>query len=84
MASLTGGLFALGYSFGSFGAVMVDSIVAAATKSPTNNKINWLSDNGGRLDYHYFVVAGLAALNLGWFLFLAKRSGACAVAGVTN
>ncbi|CAI0457690.1 unnamed protein product [Linum tenue] len=73
MASLTGGFFALGYSFASFAAALLESIVRAATRSPDNKKIHWLSDNGGKLDYHYFVVAGLAALNLAWFLFMAKR-----------
>ncbi|CAL1398536.1 unnamed protein product [Linum trigynum] len=73
MASLTGGFFALGYSFASFAAALLESIVRATTRSPDNKKIHWLSDNGGKLDHHYFVVAGLATLNLAWFLFMAKR-----------
>ncbi|XP_061345704.1 protein NRT1/ PTR FAMILY 2.13-like [Gastrolobium bilobum] len=73
MKTLGNSLQPLVGGFASYAGVLVMNIVHKVTRK--HGKVDWLNNdiNAGRLDYYYFVIAGLGALNLVYLLFCAKR-----------
>lgn len=72
MKSIAGSFFFLGIAVANYLNSFLISIVHRTTeKSPTGN---WLPEdlNKGRLDYFYFMVTGLCALNFCYFVVCAK------------
>ncbi|XP_061360628.1 protein NRT1/ PTR FAMILY 2.13-like [Gastrolobium bilobum] len=73
MRTLGNSLQFLVAGFSSYAGALVMNIVHKVTRK--YGKTDWLNNdlNAGRLDYYYFVIAGLGALNLVYLLFCAKR-----------
>lgn len=72
MRSISGSLFFCGMAMSSYLNSFLVTVVHQITKKGKSG--DWLPEdlNKGRLDYFYFVVAGLCALNLVYFLACAK------------
>ncbi|KAK6153380.1 hypothetical protein DH2020_013019 [Rehmannia glutinosa] len=72
MRSFGGSFVFCGFAMSSYLSSFFISIVHNTTKVGENS--NWLAEdlNKGRLDYFYYLVAGLEVLNLGYFLVCAK------------
>lgn len=72
MRSIAGSLFFCGMAGSSYLSTLLISIVHRTTKGAKTG--NWLSEdlNKGRLDYYYYLIAGLGMLNLCYFLVCAK------------
>ncbi|KAK6128196.1 hypothetical protein DH2020_038065 [Rehmannia glutinosa] len=72
MRSFGGSFVFCGFAMSSYLSSFLISIVHNTTKVGENS--NWLAEdlNKGRLDYFYYLVAGLEVLNLGYFLVCAK------------
>ncbi|XP_028804616.1 protein NRT1/ PTR FAMILY 2.13-like [Neltuma alba] len=53
----------------------VASYVSTFIMTMVNHRTNWLTNdlNVGRLEYFYYLIAGLGAFNLGFFFFVAVR-----------
>ncbi|THG07771.1 hypothetical protein TEA_014068 [Camellia sinensis var. sinensis] len=70
--SIAGSFLFCGFALSSYLSTFLVSIVHRATGG--SGKGNWLSEdlNKGRLDYFYYLIAGLEVLNLGYFLVCAK------------
>ncbi|KAE9595576.1 putative proton-dependent oligopeptide transporter family, major facilitator superfamily [Lupinus albus] len=73
MRSVGNSLQYLLFAFSSYIGALVMNIVHKVTSE--HSKIDWLNNdiNAGRLDYYYFLLAVLAALNLVYLLFCVKR-----------
>ncbi|KAK9278416.1 hypothetical protein L1049_027981 [Liquidambar formosana] len=72
MRSIGGSLFYCGMAMSSYLSSFLVSVVhRMTTKAATGN---WLPEdlNKGRLDYFYYMIAGLGVFNLGYFLVCAK------------
>ncbi|KAI7986418.1 Protein NRT1/ PTR FAMILY 2.11 [Camellia lanceoleosa] len=72
MRSIAGSFLFCGFALSSYLSSFLVSIVHRATGG--TGKGNWLPEdlNKGRLDYFYYLIAGLEVLNLGYFLVCAK------------
>ncbi|KAJ8771889.1 hypothetical protein K2173_027066 [Erythroxylum novogranatense] len=72
MRSIAGSLFYCGLAGSSYFSSLLIMIVHRTTKRGATG--NWLSEdlNKGRLDYFYFLVAGLGVINLGYFLICTR------------
>ncbi|CAK7350108.1 unnamed protein product [Dovyalis caffra] len=72
MRSIGGSLFHCGMA----GSSYLSSLLIAVVHQTTNGAAtgNWLPEdlNKGRLDYYYYMIAGLGLLNMGYFLLCAK------------
>ncbi|KAL2254022.1 UNVERIFIED_CONTAM: Protein NRT1/ PTR FAMILY 2.10 [Sesamum indicum] len=72
MRSFGGSFVFCGFAIASYLSSFLISVVHSATSVGEDS--GWLADdlNKGRLDYFYYLVAGLEVLNLGYFLVCAK------------
>ncbi|GFQ05251.1 protein nrt1/ ptr family 2.11 [Phtheirospermum japonicum] len=72
MRSLGPSFLLAGFAVSSYLSSFLISVVHHTTK--ISNEGNWLAEdlNRGRLDYFYYLVAGLEIVNLGYFLICAK------------
>ncbi|KAH9611044.1 hypothetical protein KSS87_006920 [Heliosperma pusillum] len=72
MRSVAGSLFFCGIAMSSYLSSLLISIVHKVTEKGQSS--GWLAEdlNKGRLDYFYYMVAGLGSLNLVYFLACAK------------
>lgn len=72
MRSFAGSFLFCGFAMSSYLSSFLISVVHRTTKVGEGS--NWLAEdlNKGRLDYFYYLVAGLEVLNLGYFLVCAK------------
>ncbi|KAL9243208.1 hypothetical protein vseg_017122 [Gypsophila vaccaria] len=72
MRSVAGSLFFCGMAFSSYLSSLLISIVHQITNK--NESSDWLAEdlNKGRLDYLYYMVAGLGSINLVYFVACAK------------
>ncbi|KAF7829426.1 protein NRT1/ PTR FAMILY 2.13-like [Senna tora] len=73
MKSIANSLQYLVAAFSTYTGALLMNLVHKFTNK--HAATDWLNDdiNKGRLDYYYFLVAGLASLNLLYLLFCAKR-----------
>ncbi|CAJ1949048.1 unnamed protein product [Sphenostylis stenocarpa] len=73
MKSIGNSLQYLVLAFSIYVGTAVVNVVHQVTRK--HGGIDWLNDdiNAGRLDYYYFLIAGLAALNLVYILIFVKR-----------
>ncbi|GLT52062.1 hypothetical protein SLA2020_254240 [Shorea laevis] len=72
MRSIAGSLFFCNMASSSYLSSLFIAIVHRATKRTATG--DWLPEdlNKGRLDYFYYMIAGLGVLNMGYFLVCAK------------
>lgn len=72
MRSIAGSLYYCGMAGSSYLSSLLISIVHQATSGDDGG--NWLSEdlNQGRLDYFYYIIAGLGVINLCYFLVCAR------------
>ncbi|KAK4485693.1 hypothetical protein RD792_008337 [Penstemon davidsonii] len=72
MRSIAGSFFFCGMAAASYLNGFLISIVHSSTEGSSTG--NWLPEdlNKGRLDYFYYMVAGLCVLNFGYFLVCSK------------
>ncbi|XP_057791964.1 protein NRT1/ PTR FAMILY 2.11 [Salvia miltiorrhiza] len=72
MRSFAGSFLFCGFAISSYFTSFLVSVVHNTTRVGASG--NWLAEdlNEGRLDYFYYLVAGLEALNLGYFLVCAR------------
>ncbi|CAM8972707.1 unnamed protein product [Rhodiola kirilowii] len=72
MRSIAGSLFFCGMAIGSYVSSFLVSVVHDATANAKSG--NWLPEdlNKGRLDYFYFMIAGLGVVNMCYFLVCSK------------
>lgn len=72
MRSFGGSLFYCGLAGSSYLSSLLITIVHQTTQGAATG--NWLSEdlNKGRLEYFYYMIAGLEVLNLGYFLVYAR------------
>ncbi|PON35055.1 Proton-dependent oligopeptide transporter [Parasponia andersonii] len=72
MRSIAGSIFFCGLAGSNYLSSFLITIVHRTTEGSANG--NWLPEdlNKGRLDYFYYMTAGLGAINLGFFLLCAK------------
>jgi peptide/histidine transporter 3/4 len=73
MRSISNSLLCLNLSFGSNLSTFIVNIVHSY--SGKQGEADWLDSdiNKGRLEYFYFIIAGLTVLNLCYFIFCARR-----------
>ncbi|KAL2492773.1 Protein NRT1/PTR FAMILY 2.11 [Abeliophyllum distichum] len=72
MRSFAGSFLFCGFAMSNYLSSFLISVVHRTTK--VGETENWLSEdlNKGRLDYFYYIVAGLEVVNLGYFLICSK------------
>ncbi|KAL0357514.1 UNVERIFIED_CONTAM: protein NRT1/ PTR FAMILY 2.9 [Sesamum calycinum] len=72
MRSFGGSFVFCGFAMASYLSSFLISVVHRATRVGEDS--GWLAEdlNKGRLDYFYYLVAGLEVLNLGYFLVCSK------------
>ncbi|XP_059303882.1 protein NRT1/ PTR FAMILY 2.11-like [Lycium ferocissimum] len=72
MRSFAGSFLFCGFALASYMSSLLISIVHRTTR--TSDTENWLAEdlNKGKLDYFYYLVAGLEVLDFGYFLICAK------------
>ncbi|KAJ1386015.1 Proton-dependent oligopeptide transporter family [Sesbania bispinosa] len=73
MRSIANALFSCSFALASYVSSILVTTVHHATG--THRHPDWLTNdiNEGRLDYFYYLVAGIGVLNLIYFLFVAQR-----------
>ncbi|KAL2349309.1 hypothetical protein Fmac_003309 [Flemingia macrophylla] len=73
MRSIANALFSCSFAGASYVSSAIVSTVHHATK--THSHPDWLTNdiNAGRLDYFYYLVAGIGVINLIYFLYVAQR-----------
>ncbi|XP_050237670.1 protein NRT1/ PTR FAMILY 2.13-like [Mercurialis annua] len=73
MRSIANSLFFCSFAGASYLSTLVVSVVHKVTA--TRDRPDWLTNdiNAGKLDYFYFLLAGMGTLNLFYFLFFANR-----------
>lgn len=73
MKSLSAALYWLSISLGHYGGTLLVTMVNEFTRKSLKSG-SWLQDDidKGRLDYFYWLLAGLEVFNLGYFLFCAR------------
>lgn len=73
MRSISNSLMCLNVSVGSNLSTFIVNIVHSYTGK--QGEADWLDNdiNKGRLEYFYFIIAGLAVLNMCYFIFFARR-----------
>lgn len=67
MRSISNSLLSCSWGVGSYLSSFIITVV--------NRRTRWLTNdlNDGRLEFFYYLIAGLEALNLAFFLFVARR-----------
>ncbi|VVA17036.1 PREDICTED: NRT1/ PTR FAMILY 2 [Prunus dulcis] len=72
MRSIAGSLFFCGIAGSSYLSSLLIAVVHQTTEGAATG--NWLPEdlNKGRLDYFYYLIAALGAINLGYFLVCAN------------
>ncbi|KAM7275645.1 hypothetical protein ACFE04_017511 [Oxalis oulophora] len=72
MKSIAGSLFFCGLAASNYISMFLIRVVHRTTENAVDG--NWLPQdlNKGRLDYYYFMIAGLGTLNFGYFLVVSK------------
>ncbi|KAK7274698.1 hypothetical protein RIF29_15795 [Crotalaria pallida] len=72
MRSIANSLFSCSFAVASYVSSIIVTTVHHTTK--TDSHPDWLTNdiNHGRLDYFYYLIAGIAALNLIYFLYVAQ------------
>jgi dipeptide/tripeptide permease len=72
MKSIAGSLFFCGLAASNYFSTFLITVVHRTTKNAADG--NWLPKdlNEGRLDYYYYMIAGLGVLNFGYFLAISK------------
>jgi len=73
MRSLANSLFFCSFAGANYVSALVVTLVHKYTR--TRDHPSWLANdlNAGRLDYFYFLLAGMGFLNLFYFVFCARR-----------
>ncbi|KAI3856019.1 hypothetical protein MKW92_051617 [Papaver armeniacum] len=72
MRSIAGSMFFLTISMANYLSGFMVSVVHRTTNNASSG--NWLAEdlNKGKLDYFYYMIAGLGVLNFGYFLVVAR------------
>ncbi|KAI3885547.1 hypothetical protein MKX03_009245 [Papaver bracteatum] len=72
MRSIAGSMFFLTISMANYLSGFMVSVVNRTTNNASSG--NWLAEdlNNGKLDYFYYMIAGLGVLNFGYFLVVAR------------
>ncbi|KAK6924948.1 Proton-dependent oligopeptide transporter family [Dillenia turbinata] len=76
MRTVAGAIFFLGLSIASYLSSILVNVIHRLTMK--NEKSPWLGGqdlNKNRLDYYYYIIAGIGALNFIYFSFFASRYG---------
>nr|KYP43007.1 Peptide transporter PTR1 [Cajanus cajan] len=73
MRSIGNSLFWCSFAVSNYVSSILVNIVHHATK--THNHPDWLTNNinDGRIDYFYYLIGGLATLNMVYFIYVARR-----------
>ncbi|KAI9111436.1 hypothetical protein K1719_017126 [Acacia pycnantha] len=73
MRSIANSLFPCSFAVANYLSSILVTVIHRTTRTETHP--DWLTNNinDGRLDYFYYVIAVIAALNLVFFLFVARR-----------
>lgn len=73
MMSVGNALFACSFGLANYLSSIIATIVHHVTG--TNGQPDWLANNinNGRLDYFYFLLAGIGVVNFAYFLYVARR-----------
>lgn len=73
MMSMGNALFACSFALANYVSSLMVTIIHHVTG--TNGRPDWLANNidAGRLDYFFYLVAGIGVLNFGYFLYVAHR-----------
>ncbi|XP_020217859.1 protein NRT1/ PTR FAMILY 2.13 [Cajanus cajan] len=73
MRSIANALFSCSFAGSSYVSSAIVTAVHHATR--THSHPDWLTNNinAGRLDYFYYLIAGIGVLNLIYFLYVAQR-----------
>ncbi|XP_054810126.1 protein NRT1/ PTR FAMILY 2.13 isoform X2 [Prosopis cineraria] len=73
MRSIANSLFSCSFAGANYVSTILVTAVHRTTRTQTHP--DWLTNNinDGRLDYFYYLIAVIAALNLVYFLFVARR-----------
>ncbi|XP_061336866.1 protein NRT1/ PTR FAMILY 2.13-like isoform X2 [Gastrolobium bilobum] len=73
MRSVANALFSCSFAGASYVSTILVTIVHHTTR--THSHPDWLTNdiNAGRLDYFYYLIAGMGVLNLIYFLYVAQR-----------
>ncbi|KAF2302424.1 hypothetical protein GH714_036283 [Hevea brasiliensis] len=73
MRSIANSLFFCSFAGSSYLSSLLTTVVHKATR--TRDHPDWLTNdlNAGKLDYFYFLLAGMGSLNFLYFLFCARR-----------
>ncbi|RDY10092.1 Protein NRT1/ PTR FAMILY 2.13 [Mucuna pruriens] len=73
MRSIGNSLFSCSFALANYLSTTIVNVVHHATR--TNSSPDWLTNdiNAGRIDYFYYLIAGLATLNLIFFVYVARR-----------
>ncbi|KAG4921191.1 hypothetical protein AAZX31_18G118300 [Glycine max] len=73
MRSIGNSFFSCSFGVSSYVSSIIVNIVHHSTR--THSHPDWLTDdiNAGRLDYFYYLIAGLTSLNLVFFIYVARR-----------
>lgn len=74
MRSISGSFLYVGFGVSYYLSCLLVSVVHNMTKTTRSAEGGWLAEdlNKGRLDFFYYLVAGLQVANLGYFMFCAK------------
>ncbi|KAK7362151.1 hypothetical protein VNO77_04254 [Canavalia gladiata] len=73
MRSIGNSLFSCSFGVANYVSTIIVNIIHHATR--THNHPDWLTNdiNAGKVDYFYYLLAGLATLNLFYFIYVARR-----------
>ncbi|XP_027346645.1 protein NRT1/ PTR FAMILY 2.13-like [Abrus precatorius] len=73
MRSIGNSLFSCSFAAANYVSSILVNIVHHATR--THSHPDWLTNdiNAGRIDYFYYLIAGLATLNMVFFIYVARR-----------
>ncbi|TKY58790.1 NRT1/ PTR FAMILY 2.13 [Spatholobus suberectus] len=73
MRSIGNSLFSCSFALANYVSSIIVNIVHHATR--THSHPDWLTNdiNAGRINYFYYLIAGIATLNLIFFIYVARR-----------
>lgn len=74
MMSIGNALFSLSFAFASYLSSLIVTVIHRVTGS-NGHRPDWLANdiNAGRLDYFFFLIAGIGVLNFFYFVYVARR-----------